>query len=61
VILDVDTGPGDARALLLTASSPTFELVGATITWGNCSRDQATRNTLAVLEAAGRATWCVAD
>jgi purine nucleosidase len=54
VVLDVDTGTDDAGALLLTATCPTFDLVATTATWGNCSRDQAARNTLAVLEAAGR-------
>jgi purine nucleosidase len=53
VVLDVDTGTDDAGALVLAVTCPTFELVGATATWGNCSRDQAARNTLAVLEAAG--------
>jgi purine nucleosidase len=51
VILDVDTGTDDAGALLLAATSPALDLVAATATWGNCSRHQAARNTLAVLEA----------
>jgi purine nucleosidase len=54
VIMDVDTGTDDAGALLLAATCPSFELTAATATFGNCSRDQAARNTLAVLEAAGR-------
>jgi purine nucleosidase len=54
VIMDVDTGTDDAGALLLAATCPSFELMAATATFGNCSRDQAARNTLAVLEAAGR-------
>jgi purine nucleosidase len=53
VVLDVDTGTDDAGALVLAVTCPSFELVGTTATWGNCSRDQAARNTLAVLEAAG--------
>jgi purine nucleosidase len=53
VILDVDTGTDDAGALLLAATHPDLELVATTATWGNCSRDQAARNTLAVLRAAG--------
>jgi purine nucleosidase len=54
VIMDVDTGTDDAGALLLAATSTNFQLVAATATFGNCSRDQAARNTLVVLEAAGR-------
>jgi purine nucleosidase len=53
VFLDVDTGTDDAGALLYAATSPDIEVVGASATWGNCNRDQAARNTLAVLEAAG--------
>jgi purine nucleosidase len=55
LVLDVDTGTDDAGALLLAATCPAFDLVAATGTWGNCARDQAVRNTLVVLEAAGRA------
>ena len=47
--MDVDTGTDDAGALLLAATWPDFEVVAATATWGNCSRDQAAANTLAVL------------
>jgi purine nucleosidase len=53
VILDVDTGTDDAGALLLASTVSSLELVAALATWGNCARDQAARNTLAVLEAAG--------
>jgi purine nucleosidase len=54
VVLDVDTGTDDAGALLLAATFPSLELVAALATWGNCGRDQAARNTLVILEAAGR-------
>lgn len=54
VVLDVDTGTDDAGALLLAATASSLELVAALATWGNCARDQAVRNTLVMLEAAGR-------
>jgi purine nucleosidase len=53
LILDVDTGVDDAMALLLAAASPEVELVGATCVMGNVTLEQATLNTLAVLELAG--------
>ena len=53
-ILDVDTGVDDALALLYAVASPEIELIGATSVMGNISVEQATENTLAVLEAAGR-------
>jgi purine nucleosidase len=53
LILDVDTGTDDAGALLAAATHPALELVAAGATWGNCSRDRAVANTLAVLGAAG--------
>jgi inosine-uridine nucleoside N-ribohydrolase len=59
VILDVDTGADDAGALLLAATCPEIELLAVLATWGNCPRDQAARNTLAILEAAGRADVAV--
>jgi purine nucleosidase len=54
VILDVDTGTDDAGALLLAATSPGLELMAALASWGNTTREQAARNTLAVLAEAGR-------
>jgi purine nucleosidase len=53
-ILDVDTGVDDALALLYAVASPEIELIGATSVIGNITIEQATENTLAVLEAAGR-------
>src|SRR5688500_15322460 len=53
-VLDVDTGVDDALALLYAVASPEVELIGATCVMGNISVEQATENTLAVLEAAGR-------
>jgi purine nucleosidase len=54
LILDVDTGTDDAGALLFASTFPGLRLEAALATWGNCSRDRAARNTLAILEAAGR-------
>ncbi len=54
LILDVDTGVDDALALLYAVASPEADLIAATCVMGNVSVEQATENTLAVLEAAGR-------
>jgi purine nucleosidase len=53
LILDVDTGVDDAMAILYSAASPEVELVAATSVMGNVTVDDATRNTLAVLELVG--------
>jgi purine nucleosidase len=54
LILDVDTGVDDALALVYAVASPEVELVAVTCVAGNVPLDMVTRNTLAVLEAAGR-------
>jgi purine nucleosidase len=54
LILDVDTGVDDALALLYAVASPEVDLIAATAVMGNISVEQATENTLAVLEVAGR-------
>ena len=54
VILDVDTGVDDALALLLAARSPALQLLGVTCVNGNVDLESVCRNTLQVLEAAGR-------
>jgi purine nucleosidase len=54
-ILDVDTGVDDALALLYAAASPEVHLVAATCVTGNVHVTKTTRNTLVVLELAGRA------
>ena len=54
LILDVDTGIDDALALLYVCASDDADLVAATCVMGNVTADQAVRNTLAVLEVAGR-------
>jgi purine nucleosidase len=55
LILDVDTGVDDAVALLYAVASPEVELVAATTVTGNAHVSKTTRNTLLVLELAGRA------
>jgi pyrimidine-specific ribonucleoside hydrolase len=54
VILDVDTGVDDACALLLAARHPDLDLKAVTCAGGNVGIDDVVRNTLTVLEAAGR-------
>ncbi|QRG69093.1 nucleoside hydrolase [Brevibacillus choshinensis] len=50
VIIDVDTGIDDAMALSYAVHSPDLEVCGVTTTFGNISVEEATRNTLQVLE-----------
>ncbi|HEV8564447.1 MAG TPA: nucleoside hydrolase, partial [Actinomycetota bacterium] len=54
LILDVDTGVDDALALLYACASPEVELIAATCVMGNVTVAQAVRNTLWVLQLAGR-------
>ena len=54
VVLVVDTGTDDAGAILWAATDPRVELVAVVSDWGNVDVDRTTRNTLAVLHAAGR-------
>jgi pyrimidine-specific ribonucleoside hydrolase len=54
VILDVDTGLDDACALLLAARHPELDLKAVTCVGGNVGIDDVVRNTLTVLDAAGR-------
>jgi purine nucleosidase len=54
IILDVDTGIDDALAMSYALNSPELELLGFTTCFGNVSVAEATRNTLAVLEKAGK-------
>ncbi|HEX6130734.1 MAG TPA: nucleoside hydrolase [Actinomycetota bacterium] len=54
LILDVDTGVDDALAILYAAASPEVDLIACTCVNGNVELDLVVRNTLAVLEAAGR-------
>lgn len=54
IVLDVDTGVDDACALLLAATHPALDLRAVTCVGGNAPVDDVVRNTLTVLEAAGR-------
>ena len=54
VILDVDTGVDDACALLLAALHPSLDLRAVTCVGGNAGVEAVVRNTLTVLESAGR-------
>ncbi|WP_053362347.1 nucleoside hydrolase [Bacillus sp. FJAT-27251] len=54
IILDVDTGIDDALAMSYALNSPELELLAFTTCFGNVSVQEATRNTLAVLEKAGK-------
>ncbi|HET6968157.1 MAG TPA: nucleoside hydrolase, partial [Ornithinibacter sp.] len=54
VVLDVDTGVDDACALLLAALHPGLDLRAVTCVGGNAPLADVVRNTLVVLEAAGR-------
>jgi purine nucleosidase len=54
LLIDVDTGIDDALALLLACASPEAEIVAVTCVSGNVEAQQVARNTLAVLELAGR-------
>ena len=60
VILDVDTGVDDACALLLAALHPDLDLRAVTCVGGNAGVDEVVRNTLTVLDVAGRADVPVA-
>ena len=54
LILDTDPGVDDAIAILLALAAPEAEVVGLTTLGGNVPRARATRNALALLQAAGR-------
>lgn len=54
VVLDVDTGVDDACALMFAARHPALDLRGVTCVGGNAPLPDVVRNTLAVLETAGR-------
>lgn len=50
VILDVDTGIDDALAIAYAVRSPELHMLGITTCFGNCTVEEATRNTLVVLD-----------
>jgi purine nucleosidase len=54
LLLDVDTGIDDSLALLYACASPEVELLAVTCCSGNVEARQVAKNTLAVLELAGR-------
>lgn len=54
IILDTDPGIDDALAILLALASPELELLGLTVTSGNCTAQQGVTNALGVLKLAGR-------
>jgi purine nucleosidase len=54
LLIDCDTGIDDAVALLYACASPEAELVGVTCVPGNVGLEDVGRNTLAILELAGR-------
>jgi len=52
--MDCDTGVDDAVALLYLLADPEIELVGVSTVFGNVKAATAAKNTLSVLEVAGR-------
>ena len=54
LILDTDPGVDDAVAILMALAAPQAEVMGLTTVGGNVPRARATRNALALLQAAGR-------
>lgn len=61
IIMDVDTGVDDAIAILLAATSDEIDLRGITTVAGNQTLKKTSRNTLQVLEMAGRTDIPVAS
>jgi purine nucleosidase len=53
VILDTDPGIDDALAILLALASPEIELLGVSVTGGNCALADGVRNALNVLALCG--------
>jgi len=60
LLIDCDTGIDDALALLYALASPEAEVAGVTCVAGNVGLPDVVRNTLSVLELAGRADVAVA-
>jgi purine nucleosidase len=54
LLVDCDTGVDDAVALLYLLADPTVEICGITSVFGNISAATAARNSLWVLDVAGR-------
>ncbi|QMV41514.1 nucleoside hydrolase [Cohnella cholangitidis] len=53
MILDVDTGIDDMMAIAYATHSPEVKLIGVTTLFGNVTVEEATRNSLYVLELLG--------
>jgi purine nucleosidase len=60
LVIDTDGGVDDAVALWWAATDPRIDLLGVTTVRGVVSADEAARNVLLVLEAAGRSDIPVA-
>ncbi|NQW23791.1 MAG: nucleoside hydrolase [SAR202 cluster bacterium] len=60
LVIDTDPGVDDAVAILMALASPDVEIVGLTTVGGNVPLARATRNALALLQAAGRSDIPVA-
>ena len=60
LILDTDPGVDDAVAILMVLAAPRADVAGLTTLGGNVPRARATRNALALLQAAGRSDVPVA-
>jgi len=60
ILMDCDTGTDDALAIFYALSRPDLEVVGVTTVFGNTDVAQTTRNTLQILDLAGRADVPVA-
>ncbi|MBB4824999.1 purine nucleosidase [Sporosarcina luteola] len=54
VILDVDTGIDDALAIFYALHSPELDVIGLTTCFGNNTIEKTTRNTLVIVEMAGK-------
>ncbi|KAK2980971.1 hypothetical protein RJ640_018055, partial [Escallonia rubra] len=61
IIIDTDPGIDDAMAILMALNSPEVEVIGITTIFGNVYTTLATRNTLHLLEMAGRTDIPVAE
>jgi purine nucleosidase len=53
VVIDTDPGIDDALALLMALASPELCVHALTVVEGNCTLDQAVRNTLSIVELMG--------
>ena len=61
IILDVDTGVDDAMAIYYALGRPNITLEACTTVFGNTEVENATRNTLALLDIAGHSDVPVAQ